>query len=177
MKLILLIMPLVVSIVAVRSGTKEALDAKVGDFPYITLIEVRHPHTGRFMPICAGAIISQYDVLTNALCASSCQHPPNCRIYAGRVNIDAGGIELEIVKTKWHKNFNEMHMVQGETYLEAKENPVVDFGIIHTKKIPFSDAINVIALADRDGINNETVKIAGWGGENNEAFKDEPKVR
>lgn len=128
------------------------------------------------MPICAGAIISQYDVLTTAVCASACQHPPNCRIYAGRVNIDAGGIELEINKTKWHENYNEMFLIRGEAYISNQTNPFVDFGIIHTKKIPLSDTIKIISLADRDHVAGEYVIIAGWGGEYNEAFNDEPKV-
>lgn len=35
----------------------EVSDAKEGEISYIALIKVKHPHTGSFMPICAGAMV------------------------------------------------------------------------------------------------------------------------
>lgn len=155
----------------------QATDAKEGDIPYIALIEVRHPHTGRFMPICAGAIISEYDVLTSAVCASSCQYPPNCRLYVGRYMINAGGIQIKNKNTVWHSTYVEMNTVKSG-YDAASLESIIDLGIIHTEKMPLSQTIQIIKLATRDVVQDETAVIAGWGRETNPALfnGDNPKV-
>lgn len=152
----------------------EIYDAKEGDIPYIALIKVRHPHTGRFMPICAGAIISERDILTNAVCASACQHLPNCKLYVGRVNTSAGGTEITMESTVWHPSYVQMDMVNHDnTYL------FVDLGIIHTENIPLSDTVKIIKIAPIKDVleGRETLLIAGWGAEPDPDFKIEPRVR
>lgn len=155
----------------------QATVAKEGDIPYIALIEVRHPHTGRFMPICAGAIISEYDILTSAVCASSCQYTPNCRLYVGRYMIRTGGTQIKINDTVWHPTYIEMDTIRGgydPTFLES----IIDLGIIHTEKISLSETIKIIQMSNRTVKDSEEAMIAGWGLETDPSlFKgDDPKV-
>lgn len=158
---------------AVDSYRLNATEAKEGDIPYIALIKVKHPHTGNFMPICHGTIISEYDILTNAICASACRHPPNCKLYVGRVRVNSGGIELTIKSTVWHKTYYELEIMKN--YSEEDLNQIVDIGIIHTVKIQMSATVQVIVGFDlRNG--NQTVTMAGWGAEKNKSFKIQPKV-
>ncbi|XP_031617028.1 uncharacterized protein LOC116336936 [Contarinia nasturtii] len=149
----------------------EAKDAKIGDIPYIALIKVLHPHMGIFMPICAGSIISKYDILTNALCASACQYPPHCKLYVGRVNVDDGGVEIQIESTVWHESYVEMDAIKTFTHT------ILDLGIIHTKGIPFSDNVTDIEMSNTPvgPVNNFVGYIFGWGADTDKAFKEVPK--
>ncbi|XP_031637895.1 uncharacterized protein LOC116350281 [Contarinia nasturtii] len=129
---------------------------------------------GIFMPICAGSIISKYDILTNALCASACQYPPHCKVYVGRVNVDVGGVEIQIESTVWHESYVQMDAIK------TFKHTILDLGIIHTKSIPLSDKVTVIEMSkvpvkQRTMQNQYQGFIAGWGADIDKAFKEVPK--
>lgn len=127
------------------------------------------------MPICAGDIISEYDILTNAICASACQYPPNCKLYVGRVHVNLGGKEMTIKGTVWHGSCYEMEMLKEITLDEMFRR--YDIGIIHTEMIPTSTTVRTIVpeLCEsyEDGID---VFFAGWGADSNAAFEIQSKV-
>lgn len=56
---------------AVRNDYQKANEVKVGEFPYIVIIRLKHLHTGNYMQNCAEATISEHKVLTNAVCATA----------------------------------------------------------------------------------------------------------
>lgn len=158
----------------VRDGYEKAKDAKEGQFPYIVLIKVKHPHTGNYMPICAGAIISEHDILTNAVCASACQHPPNCKAYVGRVRVNSGGKEVIIKDTVWHETYYEMEVMKQISSEEIQA--MHDIGIIHTEKIAISETVRTIELQYYYPIEEQTMLMAGWGADSDVGFTIQPKV-
>lgn len=150
---------------AVISGNEKAEEAKEGQFPYLALIKVKHPHTGNFMPICAGAIISEHNILTNAVCASLCHFTPNCKVFVGRAKINSGGIEVIVKSTVWHKSYYEMEKIK---YINRKSLlDLHDIGIIHTEKILTSTTVQIIEVWDRPF---ESLVIAGWGADTDAGF-------
>lgn len=135
------------------------------------------------MPICAGGIISEYDILTNAVCASACQHPPYCKLYVGRANVDTGGVEVKISSTTWHHSYLEMDLIDQSKRNDpdlSLSHRFTDLGIIHTERIPLSDTVQIIELAKFEDLCNKTigyfVGLYGWGSEKFANFVDEPKA-
>lgn len=156
-------------------GDSKVEDAKVGQFKYIALIKLKHPHTGNYMPICAGAIITEHDILTNAVCASACQYPPNCKVYVGRIHVNSGGREVTIKGTVWHKSYYEMETMKNISSVEDIFD-IIDIGIIHTEKISMSETVGTVPMNRRGVTGKLTMVMAGWGAETDLNFRIQPRV-
>lgn len=133
-------------------------EATEGTIKYIALIKVFHPHRKLYEPICAGAILSNENILTNAACASACNITENCQVFVGRVNVDEGGYEVAIQDTIWHKSFFFIYLMKETDIIS-----VIDIGMIHIKKIVLSPTVGVIQLSRHDLISGSEVEVAGWG--------------
>lgn len=127
----------------------------------MALIRVRNPHIpDQFDPVCAGAILSPENILTNAVCACACKVMGDCKIYVGRTNVDQGGREVQIKNTVWHESYVAFFMIK---LARVGSSLVIDLGMIHIGKIKFSPTISNVQLTRRELINGRTVRIAGWG--------------
>lgn len=114
----------------------------------------------KFLPICAGAIISDQSILTNAVCATVCNVPSECKVFVGRVNIRSGGKELTIKGSVWHNSYIEMRMIRPR---QDELINIHDIGIIHVEPIQLSESVQIISLP-KQTLNGETpVRLAGWG--------------
>ena len=114
------------------------------------------------------------------MCASACQSPLYCKLYVGRVNVDAGGTEIKINSSTWHHTYREMDMMNPSS--ETRFN-ILDLGIIHTEQIEMSETVQIIAMNDNDIQTCENyipgkylAVISGWGAEQDAGFIGEPKV-
>lgn len=118
-------------------------------------------------------IISENDILTNAVCSSACRLPSNCKVYVGRVNVNSGGTQVKIINTVWHESYVEMNMIQPL----ASVISVLDIGIIHTDKIPLSRTVEIVELPKRN-FSQSLLIFSGWGAERADDFEgSEPRVR
>lgn len=135
-------------------------EASKSQAPYLALINVKHPHDKIFQPICAGAIITENDILTTAACASVCNITKDCQIYVGRTEIDAGGQQIKINETIWHESYFSVYMLR--IIAHGLQN-VVDLGFIHMEKISMSDTIQPLNIPGRELKDGNMVIVAGWG--------------
>ncbi|XP_031616944.1 uncharacterized protein LOC116336891 [Contarinia nasturtii] len=148
-------------VLGIIDGAKGIIeDAKEGEVPYIALVKVLHPHTGVFEPLCAGAIISETEILTNAVCAAACKATYKCEVYVGRVNVNHGGKKVEIKDTVWHESYVEMNAILPDTRFA---NLVLDIGILYMSRIPLSETVKIIALPQENLERKSDMRIAGWG--------------
>lgn len=138
------------------------VDAQEGDVPYIAQINVLYPHTGDFLPFCAGAIISDRHILTAAMCATPCNFSSNCRVFVGRTKVNSGGVEIGIRKSEWHPSYYEMELLKTPQIFMYN---FIDIGILFTsERIEFSFSIQPIALPTQNIDEEDTpIFVAGWG--------------
>lgn len=139
------------------------VDAQEGDIPYIAQINVLNPITGDFLPICAGAIISDQHILTTAVCASPCNVSSRCKVFVGRTQLNSGGVEIGIRKSEWHPSYYDIELVKPDREFI---NQVADIGILFTsERIEFSSSIQSIALPTQRFPESPVspVIVAGWG--------------
>lgn len=152
-----------VSLIPRIVSDEHTVDAQEGDVPYIAQINVLYPHTGDFLPICAGAIISDRHILTTAVCASPCNVSSHCRVFVGRTQLNSGGVEIGIRKSEWHPSYYDIEVVKLWSESLAL---VADIGILFTsQRIEFTSSIQPIALSAQVVPNDEhiIVFVAGWG--------------
>lgn len=122
--------------------------AKPEDLPYYATIRA-NARGGKTKRICAGAIISEFSVLTSAHCGEVCLHPKNCHIFIGRTQACSGGQEVKILEIILH---NPHDLKKG-----------VDISIFRTESIQFDDnSIKPIKIADKDLTEKTDVIIARW---------------
>ncbi|XP_031629985.1 serine protease ami-like [Contarinia nasturtii] len=139
-------------------------EAKLSDVPYIAMIKVWHPHNKVYQPLCAGAILSEVDILTNAACASECNVTTNCKVFVGKVKIDDDdddGQEIQIRDTVWHESYIALYMNRIGT--NESRGQIIDLGMIHTEMIIMSETVQSINLPIQDLKDGRDVIIAGWG--------------
>lgn len=135
-------------------------EAEEGDVPYIALIKVFNPHLNESIPVCAGAILSELNILTTAVCASICNITNYCQVFVGRIELDDGGHEVKINKTVWHQSYVSYYMSRWPQY---GINRVIDIGMLHTEKIIMSQTVQALTLSDHEITADSSVEVAGWG--------------
>lgn len=138
----------------------EGEDAKEGDVPYIALIKVFNPHLNESIPVCAGAIQSELNIITSAVCASICNVTNYCQVFVVRIVLDDGGYEVKINKTLWHQSYVSYYMTRWPQY---GINRVIDIGMLHTEKIIMSPTAQALTLSGHEITEDFDVEVAGWG--------------